>query len=40
MRRTARLERTTSESKVLVELDVDGRGRADVSTGVGSTTTC
>ncbi len=33
--RTARIERTTKESKVLVELDVDGTGRADVSTGVG-----
>ena len=34
-RRHARLERVTSESSVLVELDVDGTGRADVSTGVG-----
>jgi imidazoleglycerol-phosphate dehydratase len=34
-RRHARLERTTSESSVLVELDVDGTGRADISTGVG-----
>jgi len=34
-RRRARLERVTSESSVLVELDVDGTGRADVSTGVG-----
>ena len=34
-RRHARLERTTSESTVLVELDVDGTGRADVTTGVG-----
>ena len=34
-RRYARLERTTSESSVVVELDVDGTGRADVSTGVG-----
>ncbi len=33
-RRTARLERATSESKVLVELDLDGTGRAEVSTGV------
>jgi imidazoleglycerol-phosphate dehydratase len=33
--RTARIERTTKESKVLVELDVDGAGRHDVSTGVG-----
>lgn len=35
MARTARIERETSESKVLVELDVDGSGRAHVSTGVG-----
>jgi imidazoleglycerol-phosphate dehydratase len=33
--RTARIERTTKESKVLVELDLDGSGRADISTGVG-----
>jgi imidazoleglycerol-phosphate dehydratase len=35
MSRTARIERTTSESKVLVEVDLDGTGRHDVSTGVG-----
>jgi imidazoleglycerol-phosphate dehydratase len=33
--RTARIERTTSESKVTLEVDLDGSGRADVSTGVG-----
>ena len=33
--RTARIERTTKESKVLVELDLDGSGRTDISTGVG-----
>jgi imidazoleglycerol-phosphate dehydratase len=33
--RTARIERQTSESKVLVELDLDGTGRHDISTGVG-----
>ncbi len=33
--RTATIERTTSESKVHVALDLDGTGRADVSTGVG-----
>ncbi|WP_230976401.1 MULTISPECIES: imidazoleglycerol-phosphate dehydratase HisB [Georgenia] len=32
--RTARLERTTSESSVLVELDLDGTGRTDISTTV------
>jgi imidazoleglycerol-phosphate dehydratase len=35
MSRTARVERQTSESKVLVEVDLDGTGRHDVSTGVG-----
>jgi imidazoleglycerol-phosphate dehydratase len=35
MARTARIERATKESKVLVDLDLDGHGRADISTGVG-----
>ena len=35
MARAARIERATSESKVVVELDLDGSGRGDVSTGVG-----
>jgi imidazoleglycerol-phosphate dehydratase len=35
MNRTARIERTTKESRVLVELDLDGSGTHDVSTGVG-----
>ena len=34
MSRTARVERTTAETSVVVELDLDGTGRADVSTGV------
>ena len=34
MSRTARVERTTKESSVLVELDLDGTGVADVETGV------
>ncbi len=33
--RTARVERATKESKVLVEVDLDGSGRHDVDTGVG-----
>ncbi len=33
--RAVRLERATKESKVVVELDLDGSGRTDVSTGVG-----
>jgi imidazoleglycerol-phosphate dehydratase len=35
MRRTATIDRQTKESKVHVEVDLDGSGRADVSTGVG-----
>ena len=35
MSRRARVERTTAETQVLVEVDLDGSGRADVSTGVG-----
>ena len=34
MNRTARVERTTRESTVLVELDLDGAGKVDVGTGV------
>ncbi len=33
--RLGRIERQTKESKVLVELDLDGSGRTEVSTGVG-----
>lgn len=35
MSRTARIERETKESKVLVEVNLDGTGRHQVSTGVG-----
>ena len=35
MSRVARIERTTKESQVKVEVDLDGTGRSDVSTGVG-----
>jgi imidazoleglycerol-phosphate dehydratase len=34
MARTARIERTTSESSVVVELDLDGTGRTDIATSV------
>ena len=34
MSRTGRVERATSESKVLVELDLDGTGRTEISTSV------
>jgi len=33
--RTATVERSTAETKVLIELGLDGTGRADISTGVG-----
>ena len=32
--RRARMERTTSESSVLVEIDLDGTGRSDISSSV------
>jgi imidazoleglycerol-phosphate dehydratase len=33
--RTSTIERVTAETKVIVELDLDGSGAAEVSTGVG-----
>ena len=33
--RTARIERATNETKLVVEVDLDGTGKADVATGVG-----
>ena len=35
MNRTARVERATSETKLVVELDLDGTGVSSISTGVG-----
>jgi imidazoleglycerol-phosphate dehydratase len=35
MARTGRVERATSETKVLVAIDLDGHGATNVSTGVG-----
>ncbi|WP_134322485.1 imidazoleglycerol-phosphate dehydratase HisB [Cumulibacter soli] len=35
MGRTARIERKTSESSVLVEIDLDGTGTSNISTGIG-----
>jgi imidazoleglycerol-phosphate dehydratase len=35
MTRTGRAERTTYESSVLVEIDLDGTGDVEVSTGIG-----
>ncbi|MFB9903227.1 imidazoleglycerol-phosphate dehydratase HisB [Allokutzneria oryzae] len=34
MNRIAKVERTTKESSILVELDLDGAGKVDISTGV------
>lgn len=38
--RVGRIERTTKETSVLVEIDLDGTGRTEISTGSASTTTC
>jgi imidazoleglycerol-phosphate dehydratase len=35
MTRTARIERETSETKLVVEVDLDGTGKGDIATGVG-----
>ncbi len=35
MSRTARVERTTSETTLVVSVDLDGTGRAEIATGVG-----
>jgi len=35
MSRTASVQRTTGETKITIELDLDGSGRADICTGVG-----
>jgi imidazoleglycerol-phosphate dehydratase len=35
MSRTARIERVTKETKVLVEVDLDGTGEGEITTGVG-----
>ena len=34
MSRFARVQRTTKESDVLVELEIDGTGKAEIETGV------
>ena len=33
--RQGKVERNTKETRILVELDLDGTGKADISTGVG-----
>ena len=35
MSRAARIERVTNETKVLIEIDLDGTGKGDLATGVG-----
>ena len=35
MARTARIARTTGETDILIEVDLDGTGKTDVATGVG-----
>lgn len=35
MSRTARIERKTKETDILVEIDLDGSGKADIDTGIG-----
>jgi imidazoleglycerol-phosphate dehydratase len=35
MSRTATIERNTKETQIRLSLDVDGKGRADVETGIG-----
>ena len=39
MNRTARVERVTKETRILVELDLDGLGVTDIGTGVPFTGT-
>ena len=38
--RTAEIKRKTAETDVSLVLNLDGTGRAEVSTGVGFLTTC
>ena len=33
--RTSRIERITSETQILIELNLDGNGQADINTGIG-----
>jgi imidazoleglycerol-phosphate dehydratase len=35
MKRTAELERNTSETRIKARLDIDGQGRSDIRTGIG-----
>lgn len=35
MERTAKIERNTKETKIALELNLDGQGNSDISTGIG-----
>ena len=35
MNRTATIERKTSETQILVTIDLDGSGKYDIDTGIG-----
>ncbi|MBD5551667.1 MAG: imidazoleglycerol-phosphate dehydratase HisB [Lachnospiraceae bacterium] len=35
MERTAKIERNTKETKIALELNLDGQGKSDISTGIG-----
>lgn len=35
MERTAKIERNTKETKIVLELNLDGQGNSDISTGIG-----
>ena len=35
MERTASIERNTKETKIVLELNLDGTGKGDISTGIG-----
>jgi len=34
-RRQARIERKTKETEIAVEINIDGRGKAEVASGIG-----
>lgn len=40
MGRTASIERNTKETKIRLELNLDGQGNSDVSTGIGFLIIC
>lgn len=35
MNRTAEVERRTAETEIIVKMDLDGTGQADIHTGIG-----